>query len=728
MLTTSLPFDLPYVAAFAAALAFAALCLRTLAATTRRKASANPSGSYSSGQDIIQQGGLAIAFATTAVWIASTSLFDVQEWLNICLETARNLAWLTFMYLLLRPENFARQDIAVRLIYITVAGLNLAVLAVTMLDALDLIAIASAADYATGLLLAEMIIAISALVLVHNIYTMAASDARAALAMPLGSLAAMWMYDLNLYTISYFADAPADQLIALRPAFMLLLAGAFGLALMRGRQMTFRLSRAATFQTLSLAAIGIYLLVMGVVAALVDRAGQNYGQVAQAWFLSIAAVAGIALAVSPKLRGWLRVTISKHLFRLRYDYRIEWARFTDTIGLPGSTEQSFHERVVKAVADITSSPGGLLLTPDESGHLTLQARWHWPLIDVPREAAPLATSLYLEESGRILIFDELRNGAAPHEEIAVCPQWILQDERLWLGVPCVHYGKLAGLILLQRPAYERKPDWEDRDLLHMAGRQIASYLSEAHSQETLSEVRRFDEFNRRFAFIMHDVKNLVSQLSLVSRNAEKHAHNPEFQADMLQTIKHSVNRMNDLLARLSQHNKAKPEDPRPLAVRDAIDAIIGQKRLLHPLMAGQEQGLIAMADPNRLEQVLGHLVQNAIDASPSDEPVHIMARDVGDQIAIDVLDRGCGMSPEFVRTQLFRPFTSTKEGGFGIGSYEARQLTIGMGGRIDVESVEGEGSRFTILLPKPKGTEQPIQSRHRDLDMPHGPFTGKEAA
>ncbi len=713
--------------ALAGALGFALLALWTL----RNRAHAHDRtnminrGPYESAlpMELLQQRGLALAFSMMSAWLFIGQLHNLPSWLLVAMETSRNLVWLAFMYLLLRPENFARQDRAVRYIYASVAGLCVAMLILAGLDGAAIIELTGQAFYDRGLLLSEMIVAISALVLVHNIYTIAAPDARAVLALPMGALAAMWMYDLNLYTISYFAGAPADQLIVLRPAFMALMVPVFASARLQRVNVSIRLSRAATFQSLSLAAIGVYLLSMWLAATLLDMAGKNYGDLAQVAFITAGAGMGAILIISPKIRAWMRVTISKHFFRLRYDYRVEWTRFTDTIGHPGDENNSFHERVIKAVADITESPAGLLLTPDDSGYLMLQARWKWSLVEVPREAASIAASLYLEETGRILIFDEIRDGAAPAEETGICPDWIMQNDRVWLGVPCVHYGRLAGLILLQRPAYARQPDWEDRDLLRVVGRQIASYLSEARGQETLSEVKRFDEFNRRFAFIMHDVKNLVSQLSLVSRNAEKHAGNPEFQADMLHTIQHSVGRMNDLLARLSQHNKGKAEEPRPMEARKVVDAIVREKRLLHPLMTGQENGLMLMADPNRIEQILGHLVQNAIDASAADEPVHIMARDTGHEIAIDVLDRGCGMSPEFVRTQLFRPFTSTKDGGFGIGSYEARQLAVALNGRIEVESVENEGSRFTLYLPKAATSSDKSWSRHRETNM-----NGQEAA
>ena len=107
-------------------------------------------------------------------------------------------------------------------------------------------------------------------------------------------------------------------------------------------------------------------------------------------------------------------------------------------------------------------------------------------------------------------------------------------------------------------------------------------------------------------------------------------------------------------------------------------------------MAGQAESL---------EQVLVHLVQNAIDASPDGAPVFLRVSAEGLGGVIEVLDSGTGMGPEFVRTRLFKPFDSSKPGGFGIGAYEARELIRAMRGRLEVESCEGLGSRFTIHLP-----------------------------
>jgi putative PEP-CTERM system histidine kinase len=285
------------------------------------------------------------------------------------------------------------------------------------------------------------------------------------------------------------------------------------------------------------------------------------------------------------------------------------------------------------------------------------------------------------------------------DEVRCIPEWIMADNSAWAIAPLVHFDRLAGVVLLERPLINRTLDWEDFDLLRVVGRQVASYLAEARGQQALSDVKRFDEFNRRFAFIMHDIKNLVSQLSLVTRNAERHADNPEFRADMIATLKNSTARMNDLLARLSQHNKGRAEEPQAIDATDVVTRVAATRRAVHPVVIGGQPSVQIIADAARLEQALNHLVQNAIEASPANEPVCVNVKQRGDEVSIDVVDRGTGMSAGFIREKLFQPFTSTKDGGFGIGAFEARSLIVAMGGRIEVASRLGEGSQFSVILP-----------------------------
>jgi putative PEP-CTERM system histidine kinase len=228
---------------------------------------------------------------------------------------------------------------------------------------------------------------------------------------------------------------------------------------------------------------------------------------------------------------------------------------------------------------------------------------------------------------------------------------------------------------------------------------VGSYVAESRGQSALDEARRFEEFNRRFAFILHDIKNLVSQLSLLARNAERHADNPEFRADMLVTLRNSADKLNALIARLSRYGPATNVEFAEVRADTVVRAVVSQLQGRHPVSLVECEPIKLAADPELLEQVLLHLVQNAIDASLADAPVFVRVAHEGLHGVIEVVDSGAGMSAEFVRTRLFKPFDSTKQGGFGIGAYEARELVRAMQGRIDVESREGMGSRFVIRLP-----------------------------
>jgi putative PEP-CTERM system histidine kinase len=291
------------------------------------------------------------------------------------------------------------------------------------------------------------------------------------------------------------------------------------------------------------------------------------------------------------------------------------------------------------------------------------------------------------------------------------PEWLIQDRTAWAGVPLVHNDRLVGLLLLAAPDYRRSLDWEDFDLLKTAGRQAASSLAEAHGQQALGQAQRFEEFNRRFAFILHDIKNLVSQLSLLARNAERHSDNPEFRADMVETLKGSVGKMNDLLARLAPQAGSRALKPEAQPLKAIVEAAIAAGNRGRDVRLRGNQGLWAIADAPALEQAVTHLLHNALDASAPAQPVMIDLLADGNEVAISVIDQGKGMSPDFIRNNLFQPFASTKDGGFGVGAFEARALVAAMGGRLAVTSRPGKGSCFTIHLPAPQPAEQRTRKR-----------------
>ncbi|MGB5485665.1 XrtA/PEP-CTERM system histidine kinase PrsK [Parasphingorhabdus sp.] len=649
-----------------------------------------------------QQIWLVVAITLTSFWALSVAVEGFLSPISRFAETLRNFGWLAFMFILLRAGEGRDEPKTVNGIYVALAFVLVGQMIVDAL--LPVFAGSPRLENVTlyTSLVLRMIFAVGALVLVHNLYSISAPETRWGIRLPMASLAAIWTFDLNLFTITYLTQQLPTELHAMRGPTMAVIAPILALASVRNTEWNLTLSRSVAFRSLSLVAIGSYLLMMVVIATALQIIGGDYARLAQISFLFGTSIGALLLLPSGRFRAWLKVKLAKNFFQHRYDYRSEWIRFTDTIGRPGADSAPFHERVIKAIADITDSPAGILLMPDDSGQLVLQSRWNWSSIEVPARACSNRTISFFEDSSHIVEFDALRTDQDEKCDAAAIPDWMTRDERTWVAVPLVHFDRLTGLMLLARPRINRTLDWEDLDMLRVVGRQVASYLAEARSQESLSEAQRFDEFNRRMAFIMHDIKNLVSQLSLLARNAKRHAENPEFRADMIETLQDSADKMNGLLERLSQHNKAKQEEPKPVKVRELVQSIIEKKRILHNMETTQIDDLTVMADPVRVDQILGHLIQNAIDASTEDKPIAINARRRDLCVAIEVRDQGTVMSNEFIRSQLFKPFASSKQGGFGIGAYEARELARAMNGRLEVESQEGAGSRFTLILPLAK--------------------------
>lgn len=640
-----------------------------------------------------------------ALWCITIAAQGASAPLAELVGSAQSLAMLWLIDRLFAADGRGRSMRPVRPLIIALIGVELLhMAAVTMLvvRAGSLTGPATFGPELTGMV--HMLTAIGALLLLHNLYLGASPASRHLLRWSVGALVAVHVFNLNLYGIAYLGSEQPQLLMALRG----LVAGGAAIALAIGANgATARLeispSRAVTFHTLSLLVIGAYLAVMVVVTKLLGLIGGDMVRTSQIAFLALASLGAIIWLPSAKLRGWIKVKLAKHLFQHRYDYREEWLRFNRTIGrAPHAGGASLAERAVKAVADITESPAGLLLMPSEQAELELTARWNWRTLEVPAVAGTYLLSGLLEQRGDIVALDEVRAGIDRHGELEHIPSWLSEADDAWAMVPLIHFERLVGVIVLARPRGERRLDWEDFDLLKVVGQQLASYLAEQAGQQALMEASRFDEFNRRMAFVMHDIKNLASQLSLLAANAERHAENPAFRADMLITLRNSSEKLAGLLARLGHYTPGRVQELVETDLAAMAARLSDRFRAIHPVVATREESVWVQADPETLEQALVHLVQNAIDASEPGAPVYLDVTGDGIQGQIAVIDAGCGMAPEFVRSALFKPFVSSKPGGFGIGAYEARDMVKAMGGRIMVESREGVGTRFAVILPTPQ--------------------------
>nr|WP_231944512.1 XrtA/PEP-CTERM system histidine kinase PrsK [Herbaspirillum seropedicae] len=287
-----------------------------------------------------------------------------------------------------------------------------------------------------------------------------------------------------------------------------------------------------------------------------------------------------------------------------------------------------------------------------------------------------------------------------HYDHLVLPAWLREVPRGWLVVPLHVQGALFGFVLLAQSRSPVKLNWEVTDLLKIAGRQAGSFLAQHQVATDLMVARQFESFNRMSTFVVHDLKNLVAQLSLLMANAERHKDNPEFQRDMIDTVDFSVQKMRLLLHKLSRKDSAERNEV--IALEPLLQRILHAKAGFGPAarLIVAASGLQVTADVERLERVIGHLVQNALEAvAPVTGQVDVRLDRVGEQALVEIIDNGHGMSEQFIRERLFKPFETTKSAGMGIGVFESREYLHLLGGELQVQSTEGAGTRMGMRLP-----------------------------
>lgn len=457
------------------------------------------------------------------------------------------------------------------------------------------------------------------------------------------------------------------------------------------------ISRAVVFRSTALLMSGIYLLAVAAAGYYVQLFGGEWGKAMQTLFLLAALILLVVLFASGTFRARIKVYINKNFFSYRYDYREEWLRFTAKLS-ENDPSSNVYERTVHALGNLVESPSGAVWLQDDDKRYRAAGSWNMPLPSAEEESGSRFIG-FLERTGWI-VDATVPSARAGEEALSELPSWLTSIPEAWLVVPMSSDTRLIGFIVLLKPRVRVEVNWEVLDLLKTAASQAASYLGHVRAIEALVEAKQFDAFNRMSAFVVHDLKNLIAQLSLLLRNAERHGANPEFQRDMLETVQHVVDRMNRLLLQL-RSGETPVENPHAVELAPLIERVrlvyVKQGRALQVEI---EPGMRALGHEDRLERVIGHLVQNAVDASEPETPIEISARLSEDgRVMIEVNDHGKGMSGEFIRDQLFKPFRTTKTSGMGIGAFESYQYVSELGGRIAVDSTLGKGSRFTIYLP-----------------------------
>ena len=306
----------------------------------------------------------------------------------------------------------------------------------------------------------------------------------------------------------------------------------------------------------------------------------------------------------------------------------------------------------------------------------------------------------LRNETRPLVQLKLRQG---NEE--TCSSLLSFVDDGWIVVPLRQRSALVGFAILAKPRVDRSLDWEDEALVRLVAMQVTAYLVQEEISQSLADARQLEDFNKRFAFIVHDIKNTIGQLSLMVRNISQFGDRKEFRDDMVVTVGNAVDRLGSLLTSLTvvgSQAAGMGGQVQAIDLNNFLDNFCDEKRNLgHPLTFHElPVSAKTLTDGVTLRRVLEHVLSNALEASQPGSPVDIALKTKENLFLIGVTDRGIGMTQQFINEELFRPLKTTKRDGSGLGTFQIRELMRELGGDVAVESRIGEGTQVTLLLPR----------------------------
>ena len=479
-------------------------------------------------------------------------------------------------------------------------------------------------------------------------------------------------------------------------------------ALVRHRLLDSRIyvSRYVIYRSLTLALVGGYLLSLGIVAEIFQRMTIKLDFLIGT-ILAIAGGAVVALLLlSENVRWKVKGFIQAHFYRHKYDYREEWMELTRLLSYAttaSAVAAQTAERILKVmwVQQVAIYTAG---DQPEVMNLLHQTGYHHLPSKVTLSTNALRmlldTGSRLPSGGRREESPENRSGLIRN---------LLPEVPVGHLVPLVALDTLVGLLVVG-PEVSGKPfGVDDTDLLAAVAAQAGAMIVNARLAQDAAEGRELQAVGVLSAFITHDLKNAVSMLSMLAENAKIHIGKPEFQADAIRTLSEVTTKMRTLLAALSSRGRVL-DQVQPVNLGSAVDVWIQEIGSQLPPRIQVETRLHSTPDvrvePEQLRTVLHNLLLNSVEAMPDEGKIQVETRQENGQAVLAVTDSGRGMTPEFIRQRLFRPFQTTKPRGLGIGLYQCRQIVQGFGGTLTAESQEGKGTRMVVRLPTEAGSRQ----------------------
>jgi len=660
---------------------------------------------------------LALASTVTTVWalaLVSQSIWGYPGFnVRYLIELLRDASWIYLLFALLK-DRLRENKLTGNVKHVLSASVGILLF---VLLGIGLAENFTELDLASGKikLLGQIGLSLLGLSLVEQIWRNSPSFGRSSIKYICIGIATIFMFDFFMYADALLFGHVADPFWNARGFVNALLTPLFAVNVINTRKqpVDFQLSRSAVFHAGTLIFAGGYLLFLALGGYYVRVLGGDWGDALQVLFFTISLVFLTTLLLSRRIRSKLMVLISQNFFDYKYDYREEWLKMTKELA-DLSDDPPLPQRVIRMLAGLVESNAGAIWVIGEQDAYVLKSSVNlstpkYTMIDGDSELVR-----FFQEREWILDLHEYETDPVSYNLLEI-PDAISKTPDGWLIIPLYLGNELYGLALVGNPYTRLELNWENFDLIKVVARQACNLLAQADAQHRLSRAMQFEAVSKASAFMVHDLKTVIAQLSLLVKNAPKHRNNPAFIDDMINTTEHAVRKMTNVVEHIRRPNTDDGDECESVNLTELINDLVVLHQHQSPVPQLEEPLPIATvkADSERLRSVLGHLIQNAQDATPTDGEITLTLKIAKGNVVLFIQDTGCGMTEEFINSHLFKPFESTKGlTGMGIGAYQAREYIQKLGGSIDVTSEPGLGSCFSVRIPLAPGeVPKPLEQR-----------------
>ncbi len=459
-------------------------------------------------------------------------------------------------------------------------------------------------------------------------------------------------------------------------------------------------SRYVIYRSITLAMVGGYLVSLGLVAEVFHQLSISLDLLTGMSLAILGAAALSLLLLSENIRRRTQRFVHTHFYKHKYDYRVEWMEFTRRLSRATAIPEIATQTVNRILEVMWIRQAAMYTVGETPGMFSLAHQVAYATLPPTLDLSSAVLAALRERAMSIPSASSGEN--SPDVTFSL-------TRELFGGIPVGRVAPVAALdalvgLLVVGPEVSGKPfGVDDEDLLAAVAAQAGALVLNARLSQEASEGRQLQVLARFSAFVAHDLKNTVSSLSMLAENARLHMAKPDFQADAIRTLSIATARMRNLLAALASPGARAAAPARPVSLAPSIEAWMREigaqipPRIRIETRLGQTPEI--WVDPEQVRSVLHNLVLNAVEAIADQGTILVeTAQENGDAV-LAVTDTGRGMSEEFVRHRLFRPFQTTKPRGLGIGLYQCRQALQAYGATLSAESKEGKGTRMTVHIP-----------------------------